>query len=282
MPELPEVETIVQRLKEELPGRVIQKVEVLREKSFTGNPLLLKGKKITAVSRRAKMIRFHIPGKHDVLIHLKMTGQLILVDGDKKVGGGHPTLDWVRDLPSKHTRVIFTFRDGAKLFFNDMRVFGWVRLVDDATLTTEYNKYGPDANTQEVTLAYFQKIFAHRKMPIKLALMDNKLLSGVGNIYANEALWHAKVDPKRPASSLTQPEWKKVFAATKKVIDDGIRFGGTTFDGKYTDTRGLAGQYQKKLRVYGQTGKPCPRCKTSIKKLQLGGRGTFYCPICQI
>lgn len=227
------------------------------------------------------MIRFHIPGKHDVLIHLKMTGQLIFMDGKQKIGGGHPTSDWTKDLPSKHTRVIFYFTNGSTLFFNDMRVFGWVRLVDDEALNKEFSKYGPDVNIEEVTLAYFKQVFAHRKLPIKQALMDNAVLSGVGNIYANEALFIAKVHPLRPANSLTEAEWQKVFKAVKKVIEDGITAGGTTFDGKYVDVSGMAGKYQEKLKVYGQQGRPCPRCGTLIEKIKIGGRGTQFCPHCQ-
>jgi formamidopyrimidine-DNA glycosylase len=281
MPELPEVETIVRRLARVLPGRVIKRAEVRREKSFQGKPSWLTGRKITNVSRRAKMIRLHIEGKRDALIHLKMTGQLIFVDGKQKISGGHPTGDWINDLPSKHTRVIFYFKDGSILFFNDMRVFGWVRMVDDAELQIEYGKYGPDVNIEEVTLAYFKKVFGARKMPIKLALMDNSVLSGVGNIYANEALWLARVHPQRPANSLTDQEWKKVFLAVKKVIDEGIKAGGTTFDGKFVDVSGMAGRYQEKLKVYGQAGKPCPRCGTVIEKMKIGGRGTQFCPHCQ-
>lgn len=281
MPELPEVETIVRRLAEVLPGKTIRKIEVLKEKSFRGEPKLLVGKKITKVGRRAKIIWLQITGKHDLIIHLKMTGQLILVDGKKKVGGGHPTTDWVRDLPSKHTRVVFHFTDASTLYFNDMRIFGWLKMVDDALLKEEFQKYGPDANLSSVSPAYLQNAFTHRRLPIKLALMDNTVLAGVGNIYANEALFIAKVHPQRPANTLTDIEWKKVYQAVKKVIRDGIRLGGTTFDGKYVDIRGLAGKYQKKLLVYGQKDKPCPTCKTPIEKIQLGGRGTFFCPNCQ-
>lgn len=281
MPELPEVETIVRRLSEVLPGKTIRKIEVFKEKSFQGDPKLLIGKKITKVGRRAKIIWLQITGEHDLIIHLKMTGQLILVDGEKKVGGGHPTKDWIRELPSKHTRVVFYFTDKSALYFNDLRIFGWLKVVDDVSLKEEFQKYGPDANLASVSLAYLQNAFAHRRLPIKLALMDNAVLAGVGNIYANEALYIAKVHPQHPANTLTDAEWKKVYQATKKVIRDGIRLGGTTFDGKYVDIRGLAGKYQKKLLVYGRKGKPCPTCKTPIEKIQLGGRGTFFCPQCQ-
>lgn len=281
MPELPEVETIVRRLAEVLPGKTIRKIEVLKEKSFQGDSRLLEDKKIVKVGRRAKIIWLQIAGKHDLIIHLKMTGQLILVDGHTKIGGGHPTKDWVRELPSKHTRVVFHFKDKSTLYFNDLRIFGWLKVVDDTKLKEEFQKYGPDANVPAVSLSYLKKVFSHRRLPVKLALMDNAVLAGVGNIYANEALFLAHVHPQRPANSLKDSEWKRVYDATKKVIRDGIRLGGTTFDGKYVDIRGLAGRYQEKLLVYGRKDQPCFRCKTPIKKIQLGGRGTFFCPHCQ-
>ncbi|MFH2118717.1 MAG: bifunctional DNA-formamidopyrimidine glycosylase/DNA-(apurinic or apyrimidinic site) lyase [Candidatus Paceibacterota bacterium] len=281
MPELPEVETVVRRLGEVLPGRVIEKIEVLRDKSFQGQPNRLKAQQITGVSRRAKMIHIHLDGDHDLLVHLKMTGQLIFVGDGQKVGGGHPTGDWVNQLPSSHTRVVITFKDDSILYFNDMRVFGWIRALDQQAIEKEFDCYGPDANSNEVTVDYFKKVFAHRSIPIKQAIMDNRLLSGVGNIYASEALFFAGVHPQRPAKSLTDLEWKKLHEVTKMVLDRGIKAGGTTFDGKYVNADGLAGRYQDQLMVYGKAGEVCKNCGTKIEKIKLGGRGTYFCPQCQ-
>ena len=281
MPELPEVETVVRRLAEVLPGKTIKQIQVLCDKSFQGKPRLLRAVKVNDISRRAKMIRIHLDDEHDLLVHLKMTGQLIFLDKKTKTGGGHPTDDWVGELPSSHTRVIIDFTDDSTLYFNDMRVFGWVRAMDEASIEEEFAKYGPDANSPAVNAEYFKEVFGHRSVAVKQALMNNQLLSGVGNIYASEALFYAGVHPQRPAKSLSNEEWQKVYRAVKMVLDEGIKAGGTTFDGKYVNADGLAGAYQTKLKVYGQAGEPCQECGTTIEKVQLGGRGTFFCPQCQ-
>jgi formamidopyrimidine-DNA glycosylase len=227
------------------------------------------------------MIHLMVEGDHDLLVHLKMTGQLIFVEDGKKIGGGHPTGDWVSDLPTSHTRVVITFQDGSILYFNDMRVFGWIRMLDNEALKAEFERYGPDANSSEATLAYFKKVFAHRSIPIKQAIMDNTLLAGVGNIYASEALFYAGAHPQRQAKSLIDTEWKKLHNATKMVLDEGIKAGGTTFDGKYIDADGLAGRYQEQLMVYGRAGESCKNCGTMIEKIKISGRGTYFCPQCQ-
>ncbi len=282
MPELPEVETVVRRLAEVLPGKKIKRVRVLRDKSFQGKPKGLVDVAIAEVSRRAKMIHIHLDTDTDLLVHLKMTGQLVFVGQDTKVGGGHPTGDWIGDLPSKHTRVVIDFVDGSTLFFNDMRVFGWIRELDQESIEKEFDRYGPDANTDQVTPEYLEKSMGHRSVAIKQAIMNNALLSGVGNIYASEALFYAGIHPQRQAKSLTKQEWNKLTKTIKQVIEEGIEAGGTTFDGKYVDADGLAGGYQEKLMVYGRDGEACQNCGATIEKIKLGGRGTFFCPQCQI
>ncbi|OGJ38901.1 MAG: DNA-formamidopyrimidine glycosylase [Candidatus Pacebacteria bacterium RIFOXYB1_FULL_39_46] len=281
MPELPEVETVVRRLAKVLPGKVIKSIEVLRDKSFQGKSNQLKARQIIRVNRRAKMIHLEIEGDHDLLIHLKMTGQLVFVGNGQKIGGGHPTGDWVNELPSNHTRAIINFQDGSILYFNDMRVFGWMRMLDQPALEKEFNRYGPDANSDELTVDYFKKVFAHRSIPIKQAIMDNVLLSGIGNIYASEALFYAGIHPQRSAKSLIHAEWKKLHQAIRMVLDEGIKAGGTTFDGKYVNADGLAGHYQDKLMVYGRAGELCLNCQTKIGKIKLAGRGSYFCPRCQ-
>ena len=282
MPELPEVETVVRRLAKILPGKVIKKVKVFRAKSFQGQSSKLKGATIKSVFRRAKLICLQLDDDFNLLIHLKMTGQLIFIDSTKKTGGGHPTSDWINELPSKHTRVKITFQDNSILYFNDMRVFGWMRILNQQELAAEFKRYGPDANSEQANLNYLKKTFAHRSIPIKQAIMNNRFLAGIGNIYANEALFHAGVHPRRPAKSLTDSEWKKLYNAIRAVLSEGIKAGGTTFDGRYVDVDGLAGRYQVKLAVYGQAGKPCQNCRATIKKIKLGSRGTYFCPHCQI
>lgn len=286
MPELPEVETIVRRLGEVLPNKKIVKIIVYKEKSFLGDSQIVAGLPIIAVSRRAKLIRFHLPNGLNLLAHLKMTGQFIYVDvSGVRLGGGHPTADWVSELPSIHTRVSFELEDqlGKKhsLFFNDQRIFGWVRLVTDAQVELEYNKYGPDIHTDAASVEYFSQKLSKTGRKIKQVIMDNSIISGVGNIYACDGLNLCKIHPERKANSLTAVEVSELLSALKKVIILGIELGGATID-NYRTVDGFAGKYQEQVLVYGREGESCKNCGGAITKTKIGGRGTFFCPSCQV
>ncbi len=282
MPELPEVETVKRRLAEVLAGKTIKQIKVLKDKSFQGEVENVLGAKIISVQRKAKLIRLQLDNELNLLVHLKMTGQLIYQDEEQKIGGGHPTADWVADLPGKHTRIILHFReDGAKLFFNDMRIFGWIKVLTDEEINEEYDKYGPDVIDAEFTPDYLKEKVKNRRIAIKQAIMINKIVGGVGNIYACEALFLAGIDPRRPSNSLKNDEYEMLVEKLKQVIAEGIAYNGTTFDGKYVGVDGLAGSYQKKLKVYGQEGEACPECGGKVKKIKVGGRGTYFCEECQ-
>jgi formamidopyrimidine-DNA glycosylase len=281
MPELPEVETIRRQLKEVLMGRSIKKVEVLREKSFSGDPETMKGWEIADIQRKAKVIEILFAGKSDVVIvHLKMTGQLVFIDGEKRILGGHPTADWVKDLPSKHTRVVWTFKDGSKLFFNDMRVFGWMRLMSQDKYEKEIRKTVPDITDDSFTEDFLAGVLKNSKKPVKLVLLDQDKIGGLGNIYVNDALFLAGVRPERKSDSLDKKEVKKLHAAIVKVINLGIKYGGASAS-NYVDVAGLGGTYQDHFLVYKREGLNCLNCDKKIEKVKLGGRGTFYCPYCQ-
>lgn len=281
MPELPEVETIVRQLDRILPGKIIEKVEVLRAKSFVGKENELTGKKITKVGRRAKMIVIEFKDWPKVLTaHLKMTGQLVYLSGGHRVVGGHPTPDWVRDLPSRHTRVVVDLDGGAKLFFNDLRVFGWLKIMTEDEWQKMGKRLPPDVIDKEFTLEYFTKALGKSSRAVKLTLTDQDKFGGVGNIYANDALYLARIDPRRKAKGLSDKERKRLYAAVKKVINVGIKYGGASVD-KYVNTAGLGGKYQEHFLVYRREGEKCARDGETIKRLKLGGRGTFYCPKCQ-
>lgn len=281
MPELPEVETVKQRLSEILTGKTISEIEVLREKSFKGNPQQVAGLCIVSISRRAKLLRVRLNNHFNLLIHLKMTGQLIYTDDGQRIGGGHPTADWVDSLPSSHTRVVIHFEDGSTLFFNDMRVFGWIKVLTDDQVQQEYSRYGPDANSSEFTAKYLKEKLQTRTIAIKQAIMINEILAGVGNIYASEALFLAGIDPQKSAKKISLKEIKSLVVEIKKVIEAGIKHGGTTFDGKFVDVSGLSGNHQEHLHVYGLEGEKCDNCGSEIKKVKIGGRGTYYCEYCQ-
>jgi formamidopyrimidine-DNA glycosylase len=282
MPELPEVETVKRRLKEILPGKIIQSIKVLDKRSFGGNEEELQDQRIKDVTRKAKLIRIHLPDGQNLLTHLKMTGQLIFVDDDTRVGGGHPTADWIKDLPSSHTRLIYNFTDGSKLYFNDQRIFGWMRLMNDGEVEAEFTKYGPDVNEAEANAKYLQEKFQNRRIPIKQAIMMNPIMAGLGNIYACDALNIAQISPFRPAKSLSFKELEKLLVAAKQVIKEGLEYGGTTYDGKYVHVDGMSGSYQDIMRVYGLKGEKCQQCGGEIVKAKIGGRGTFYCESCQV
>ncbi len=283
MPELPEVETIVRELDQVLPGKKITAVSVLRAKSFVGDKDELIGMVVDSVGRKAKMIliRCHKATVSRLLVvHLKMTGQLIYLSGTHRVVGGHPTPDWVNELPSKSTRVVIELDNGAKLFFNDLRVFGWLKLMKKEAWEELITKLPPDVTHKEFSFDYFRGVLAKSGRPIKLVLIDQAKFGGVGNIYANDALYLARINPKRKAKELTEKEEEELYGAVKKVINLGIKYGGASVD-KYVDAAGWGGKYQEHFLVYGRNGQKCKRDGNVIKKIKLGGRGTYFCPGCQ-
>ena len=282
MPELPEVETIRRQLSKYIIGKKIAAIEVFKKKSWSGDSKKLIGQKIQEIQRRSKVLWFILGKDLNILIHLKMSGQLIYVDGQKRAGGGHPTADWVNELPSPHTRVMVTFSDKTKLFFNDQRIFGWLRMMNDKEVETEFAKLAPDITDPKITGQYLFEKYQKRAVPVKQMLMDNSLAAGVGNIYACDALNLAKISPKRPAKTLSLLEVKKLLESARTVIKLGIQHGGATVHGEYITVEGLAGKYQTVMRVYNKKDQPCPNCGKPIHKIRLGGRGTYYCPNCQI
>lgn len=292
MPELPEVETIARQLDKVMVGKKISKIEVLSAKSFLGKPETLVGKTITKVDRHSKMVIWHLDDpKRVVLVHLKMTGQLVWrpkPSGEiteqykgKQIVGGHPSGDWNASLPNKHTRVVIEFTDHSVLFFNDLRKFGWVKLMPMTDFAAMLDKLPPDVTDKKLTRAVFSEVLSRSRRPVKLVLMDQSRLGGVGNIYANDALNLARIDPKRPANGLKADEIKRLYLATKKVVNLGIKYGGATYS-NYRDTRGQGGKYQEHFLVYGREGERCHYCDGTIKKFSLGSRGTYWCSKCQM
>ena len=262
MPELPEVETIRRQLNQALVGKKIKKVIKLHPKSFLGSPIKVLGKKIIAVKRKAKTIWIDLEGDFNLLIHLKMTGQLI-VNGKK----------------GRHTRVVIELSQG-RLIFNDMRLFGWIKAVDNDWLKQHFAKLPPDVVDKTFSEKYLAKVLASSNRAVKLVLTDQSKLGGVGNIYANDALYCAAINPQTPARKVKRIS--QLHQCLKKVINRGIKYGGSTAkDENYVNAFGKRGEYQTKFLVYEQAGKKCQRCGGEIKKIKLGGRGTYYCPSCQ-
>ncbi len=291
MPELPEVETIRRQLNQVVVGKFIVKVKILRDKSLNGNYQLIINQKISKIERLAKIMIFRFANNSSnqnklefpqLLIHLRMTGQLIYQNKKERIVGGHPTPDWIQDLPSKHTRVIIVLNNGAKLFFNDQRVFGRLTIV---TNQQEFayetrNFLGIEPLKPEFTLKEFAKRLIKTSRPIKVVIMDQKIIAGVGNIYANDALWDSGVAPDKPANKLTKIQVKKLHKSIEKMIALGIKYGGAT-DSDYRHLDGLGGHYQDHFLTYKLDGYPCQRCGNKLIKTTIGGRGSYWCKKCQ-
>ena len=281
MPELPEIETIKLGLQKKIIGLKIQKIQVLSAKSFIGNPNLVEGKKVLKIERRAKLLMIDLD-KIILLFHLKMSGQLIFDDG-KRFIGGHPTPDMVGPMPNNHTRVIFSFADGSHLYFNDQRKFGWIRVVDSGQISgdSSLKNLGPEPLEKEFTWQILkQNLLKHKSMSVKVAIMDQAVVSGVGNIYANEACFSAGIDPRTKVSQLTDKDMQSLHRGVLKALRDGIKHGGST-RAHFVDAEGHKGYFLDYAKVYWRDRHPCKKCGTEIKKIQLGGRGTYLCPNCQ-
>lgn len=280
MPELPEVQTIVDQLKESLVGKTISEVDVNLPKIFVGDKKTIIGKKIVDVKRRAKMIIIDLEGPLSIIIHLKMTGQLIYANKSNDIVSFPNPIPFAGNtLPGKTTHVVFHFDKGT-LFFNDMRQFGWVKIVNDDELKTIDEKHGPEPFGKDFTQEYLAKICANWGRPIKLLLLDQAKIAGIGNIYANEALWYAGISPMKRGREITKI--KELYESIKKVLEMGLKYGGSSAsDEAYVNALGMPGKMQEHLVVYQKNGSPCPRCGGTITRSTIGGRGTFFCPKCQ-
>ncbi len=289
MPELPEIETVKLQLQKVLVGLKIVSITVRGNKTVQGDIRRAEGKKVLGVRRAAKVLMMDLSDGLSMAFHFKMTGQLVYDKDDNpktwkdRVVGGHPTEDFLGPLPSTHTRVIFKMNRGT-LYFNDQRMFGWVITgkTEEINNLKFIKSLGPEPF--DVDEERFVKIFEKVKKPIKLALMDQEKISGVGNIYANDACWEAKVDPRRPANSLTAKQYRELFEGVKKVLREGIKYGGATAaDAKYIDLHGLGGHYQDHFKTYDREGEHCLRDDGgTIHRMAMGGRGTYFCPKCQV
>lgn len=304
MPELPEVETVVNELNKKLSGRTIRSVVVRSPKIVSVGPqtvsniraksvptakkfsTALVGQKFVSVKRRAKMLIFDLSGPLTMLVHLKMTGQFIFEDCAmrEKSGGKYRILNKMTaplvQLPSKYTHVIFEFNDGATLYFNDLRQFGYLKLVKDEDLSkvTDLQNYGPEPLDAKFTEKVFTERVAKRaRTSIKQALLDPVVVAGIGNIYSDEILYHAHILPTRLVGSLKPRELKAVFEQIKPVLKTAVKYKGSSV-GDFIRTDGKWGSMGKYHFVYGRKGQLCKVCGTMIKSVKLGGRTSSYCP----
>ena len=297
MPELPEVETVKLGLNDLIIGKTIKSISHDAEKVFPNTKGDVKNfalsKRVIGIRRRAKVLMIDLSSDYSFMIHLKMTGQIVFRGAEYSKGSGptksnfaagHPNVSMVGELPDKTTRVTINFTDGSRLFFNDQRKFGWMRLLPTAEVpkTKFMQNVGPEPLEDEFTLEDFKARFGRKKRSkIKAALLDQSVIAGVGNIYADESLFYAKVHPERLVGSLNDRELKDLYDGVRKVMGESIKVGGSSLK-NYVDSEGRQGSYLDKFaEVFNRKDQPCSRCNHEIIKMRVAGRGTHICPICQ-
>lgn len=279
MPELPEVETIRLGLQKYLIGHKIESVEIKTPKIFEGDPKNIIGAKVKEARRFGKGLVIDLSNGYSLAIHVKLTGQLIyrgeetrdITVSKEKVGA----------IPNKFTHVSFQLDKNAMLYYNDQRRFGWIKVVETSkVLDLPYFKgIGPEP-FKDLTYEKFETIIKKSQTVIKPLIMDQKKIGGIGNIYANDSLFLAGIDPKRKANTLNSSEIKKLYNAVISVMEKGFKYGGAS-ELSFVNVLGQEGEYQRHSLVYGKNGKECPNKNGKIQKIYLGGRGTFFCPNCQ-
>ncbi len=339
MPELPEVETVRTGLIQLIIGKQIAGVTHDWAKSFPNAKYdveqFLVGAKVLAVRRRAKVLLIDLSTEHTLVIHLKMTGQMVYVSTQKRFGAGHPNDSLIGQLPDKSTRVIFCLQEGkddalelsarkrrsaeqgvqmvhlgstgvtdnamgqeywqsfglsskagqcvAHLFFNDQRKFGWVKLFPTVEVPNIdfFKRVGPEPLATDFTQSDFrERLLKRPNTNIKAALLDQSVIAGVGNIYADESLWGAKIHPTKLVKTLSKTQTNKLFTELQFVLNLAIEKGGSS-DKNYVNAEGKKGSYMSFARVFRREGQACPRCGTTIIKTRVAGRGTHTCPVCQ-
>lgn len=318
MPELPEVEVIRMGLEKKIVGLTIKNIEVLNAKTYGGDPRLAESGKVTKVWRRAKVLGIDLvrqslivnrksknkddtrpttDGTLTLLFHLKMTGQLVLSNESGVTSktnsqpkthhspliGGHPTLDMLGEMPNRSTRVIFSFNDGSQLFFNDQRKFGWIKLVSSDLVTSDkfLQSLGPEPLEKEFTWQVLkERLLHHPSLPVKVSLMDQTAVAGIGNIYASEGCFNAKLDPRKKVKELSDANYQALTKGIKDALLASIKYGGSS-RAHYVNSDGEKGYFLEFAHVYNRAGDLCTVCGSVIKKATQAGRSTFFCEKCQ-
>lgn len=278
MPELPEVETIKRKLKPDLVEKVISEVEILSPKNFVGNKNEVIGSKIISVDRYGKVLVFALSNKKFLNVHFKLSGQILFSkNADKATFKNIIPFTKGNKMPANTTRVIIKFTDGSGIFFNDLRKFGWMK-VSEQPLKPK----GTDVMSKEFTPKLIFLMTKKTRKPIKVLLMDQDQITGIGNIYANDSLFLAKIHPQRLSNSLTEKEIGLLYKTIKQTISEGIRdCGSSGADEAFILPDGSRGGHQRNFLVYQREKKPCIVCKTIIKRIKHNGRSSFFCPKCQ-
>ncbi len=284
MPELPEVETIRRGLNKFIIRKKIIHTDTLCDKSFIGQPAV---GVVQGLRRFGKALVIDLDNHLSLMIHLRMTGQLIFDPSPKEKGktrfaAGHPSDNFIDNLPNKQTRVVLEFGDGSHLYFNDQRKFGFIKtLPTDEVKNDPFIKKLAKEPWQMTSEEFYEKLSKHPKSNIKAIILDQAIICGLGNIYADEALFLSHIHPERKCGSITKNEAELLLRSAREVMDKSIDSGGSTMK-TYVKADGTKGDYLELFaNVFRRDGQPCPRCKTKIQKIRVAGRGTHICPSCQ-
>ncbi len=274
MPELPEVETIRRDLRRKILDKEISRVEVKKESAIKNDrekfKQILSGESFSGLNREAKLLIFDIESSNQVILsHLRMTGKYVYDDGSET------------EFPTKHTGVIITFEDKDKLYFDDIRTFGYMQIVNEKQKEDILSKkLGIEPLTDSFTLENFKQTLENRRTNIKNLLMNQQAIAGIGNIYADEICFESKIKPDRKVPTLKGDEIEELYEKIEQILQKAIDYRGTTFR-DYIDAAGDSGNFKKELKVYNREEEPCYDCKTLINKVKLNGRGTHFCSNCQ-
>ena len=288
MPELPEVETVCRQLDPELTEHRIARLEVLDARWCRPMPpakleAAVEGATIEGLGRRGKYLLLALDGARTLVMHLRMTGNLVLVEGDDKLdpSEGRRLYEAERSTSERHLRARFRLDDGREVWFTDPRRFGEAFLLDDAELERRFAKLGVEPFSPEFTSQALGEMAAGRKAPLKSFLLDQSGVAGVGNIYADEALFRARLHPLSPVGSMKPKHLEALRDAVVAALEAGIDGGGASIE-DYRDGRGEKGTMQNEFLVHTREGEPCPRCDDTIVRIVVSGRSTYYCPSCQV
>jgi formamidopyrimidine-DNA glycosylase len=288
MPELPEVETVARQLEPEIEGHRIESLEVLDARWSRPLPpaelaAAVTGSTILGLGRRGKYLLLALDGDRTLVMHLRMTGNLVLVEGEDVLdpSEGRLLYQGERTTEARHLRARFVLDDGRELWFTDPRRFGEAFLLDDAELPVRFAKLGVEPLSEEFTPEHLGEVAAGRQAPLKSFLLDQSRVAGVGNIYADEALYRARLHPLSPAGSMKPEHLEALRDGVVASLEAGIDAGGSSID-DYRDGRGEKGTMQEKFLVHTREGQPCPSCGGEIVRIVVGGRSTYFCPSCQV
>jgi formamidopyrimidine-DNA glycosylase len=288
MPELPEVETVARQLEPELEGRRIESLEVLdprwcRPSTPARFEAAVSGSTIGGLGRRGKYLLLGLDGERTLVMHLRMTGNLVLVEGEEMLdpSEGRRLYEGERSTSARHLRARFVLDDGREVWFTDPRRFGEAFLIDDSALEERFARLGVEPLSPDFTAEALGEMAAGRTVPLKSFLLDQSGIAGVGNIYADEALYRAGLHPLSPAGSMKPEHLAALRDAVVEALEAGIDAGGSSID-DYRDGRGERGTMQERFLVHTREGEPCPSCGGEIVRIVVGGRSTYFCPSCQV